>query len=307
MTDFRTCPDCRGTDPEACAACGGTGERPVNVDTLQMAFTAAQWAKGLVETLIADWRSVTKVSVPFGRPNWALRDEDIRITWDGRPLEITLPVAWMALPREERLEAMREHHRKREVEKAQKAYADRRRALEERRARAARELHAIENEALSLAEAETQLFPVHQQKEMDTMTTTDTPIAETQLVQVVLDGKLPASELTACINDPRQALTLLDAWSHAQLRGISNEAFFAERGITDRKSYIAHRDAVKKALRLTAAYQKQLSLRTRRKGGDSEAQWRKVAMKRTVTRLIEIRRAGKAWSAEAAKARMAAA
>ncbi len=307
MTDFRTCPDCLGRASETCATCAGTGERLVSVDALQTAFTAAQWARGLVDTLIADWKSVTKVSVPFGRPTWALRDQNIRITWDGRPNEIILPVVWMALSRDERLAAMRGHHQRVEVEKARKAHADRRRALEERRARAARELLAIKNEALSLVEAETQLFPVHQQKELDAMTNPETPIAETQLVQTVLDGKLSTSELVACANDPHQALTLLDAWSYAGLRGLSHEAFFTERGITDRESYIAHRDALKKALRLTAAYQKQLSLRMRRKGGDSDAQWRKAAMKRTVTHLIEIRRAGKAWSAEAAQARRAAA
>lgn len=306
MTDFRTCPACAATEP-ACLTCDGTGLRPATLEALQLARTAEQWTRALIDELVADWRSVIKVAMPSGKPGWALRDEDIRITWDGRPTVITLPAAWLQLSREERLERMREHHQRAQIEKTQKAHADRRRALEDRKSRLGRELHAIEQEAIALAAAEAELFPVHQQKEMDPMTTTHTPLDDAQIVQDVIDGKLPKAALFAGVNDPRQPVNLTDAWSYAQLRGLSNEAFFAERGITDRDSYIAHRDALKRALRLTAAYQKGLSLRTRQRGGDSDAQWRKFAMKPEITRLIEIRRAGKVWSAEAAKKRKAAA
>lgn len=84
--------------------------------------------------------------------------------------------------------------------------------------------------------------------------------------------------------------------------------FFADvLGLKDKAAYLAFRDLLKAHLRFFAADQKRLAVAMRRPGGDPEAQCRHAQHADLVTTLIEIRRAGKTWSAAQAAAGRAAA
>lgn len=86
-------------------------------------------------------------------------------------------------------------------------------------------------------------------------------------------------------------------------------AFFAELlGLKDKAEYLEFRDLLKAHLRFFAADQKRLALLMRAPGGDPEAQCRHAQHAGLIASLIEIRRAGKDWSAaQAAALRTAAA
>ncbi|MCW3783914.1 hypothetical protein [Defluviimonas salinarum] len=92
-------------------------------------------------------------------------------------------------------------------------------------------------------------------------------------------------------------------------KGETPEEVFADGlHLDSREDYIAFRDRLKAHIRAYAAEQKRYAAAMRQRGGDSGAQWRHGMGAVTITRLIEIRRAGKTWSrARAEAARQAAA
>ena len=95
---------------------------------------------------------------------------------------------------------------------------------------------------------------------------------------------------------------ILKAWDSATKKD-AEAAFFAETlGITGREDYLVFRDALKSWLRTMAQAQKVLALRMSQPGGCSTSQTCKMLGAQQVTTLIEIRRAGKAWSASQAEA-----
>lgn len=85
--------------------------------------------------------------------------------------------------------------------------------------------------------------------------------------------------------------------------------FFSEiLGLKSKEDYLAFRDLLKAHLRFFAADQKRLAMAMRAPGGDPNAQSRHAQHAWLISRLIEIRRAGKVWAAaEAAGARTKAA
>lgn len=101
---------------------------------------------------------------------------------------------------------------------------------------------------------------------------------------------------------------LVGAWRTDSHRKADPAGFFEGRlGLTDKTAYLAFRDLLKAHLRFFAADQKRLAIAMRRPGGDPEAQCRHAQHADLVTTLIEIRRAGKTWSAAQAAAHRAAA
>lgn len=76
------------------------------------------------------------------------------------------------------------------------------------------------------------------------------------------------------------------------------EAFFSTlQELGSREAYVAFRDKLRAHIRILSARQKELALAMRSPGGDSGAQSRHARGAAVVTELIEIRRAGKTWSA----------
>ncbi|ETX13342.1 hypothetical protein OCH239_10895 [Roseivivax halodurans JCM 10272] len=98
---------------------------------------------------------------------------------------------------------------------------------------------------------------------------------------------------------------LISPWRH--LCGAPDPFFRGELGLEAKDDYIAFRDALKAHIRFFAADQKRLSALMRQPGGNSAAQEDRAMQARVITQLIEIRRAGKAWSKTRAKAARTAA
>lgn len=98
------------------------------------------------------------------------------------------------------------------------------------------------------------------------------------------------------------------AGAFARAEGPSGEAFFGELlGLRSKEDYLEFRDQMKAYLRFYAASQKRLRKSTRVPGGDALASSRLHQHAGLITRLIEIRRAGKAWSRARVEAARAAA
>lgn len=107
-----------------------------------------------------------------------------------------------------------------------------------------------------------------------------------------------ARRLCASMNDGRG---LLLAWGHLN---EAPEVFFGETlSLSSKEAYLAFRALLKEHIRFFAAEQRELAKAMRMPGGNEFAQVRRDTYKRTITMLIEIRRAGKVWSAGQAAAR----
>lgn len=83
------------------------------------------------------------------------------------------------------------------------------------------------------------------------------------------------------------------------IEALENDEFPAEiLGVSDKVTYLAHRDNLKAWINILASGQKKLTARTRTYGGDSHAQMMKHYGARVITLLIALRRSGKNWSAK---------
>ncbi|WP_411839936.1 hypothetical protein [Paracoccus sp. ME4] len=101
---------------------------------------------------------------------------------------------------------------------------------------------------------------------------------------------------------------LVGAWRVSSRQKADPAGLFADvLGLKDKAAYLAFRDLLKAHLRFFAEDQKRLAIAMRRPGGNPEAQCRHAQHADLVTTLIEIRRAGKTWSAAQAAAGRAAA
>lgn len=130
----------------------------------------------------------------------------------------------------------------------------------------------------------------------ETLTLT-APIATTEMA---------AKDAAYALHDALRKTGLVAAWNKADTAGTP-QGFFTERlGLESREQYIAFRDTLKAWIKALAANQKELKRLMSEPGGDSSAQWRKDSGADWITDLIEIRRAGKAWSAQARAAKAAA-
>jgi len=119
---------------------------------------------------------------------------------------------------------------------------------------------------------------------------------------------LPAETSAQALQDLRMALHrggVLPAWCKC-LEGQESAFFQDALGITSKEDYLVFRDHLKSLINVLAAGQLPLKAAMRQRGGCSGSQWRKDANAQTITRLIEIRRAGKVWSAMQATQKLAA-
>jgi len=109
----------------------------------------------------------------------------------------------------------------------------------------------------------------------------------------------PAEGTYASINELRMTLYrlgLISAWRKAREKDEA-DFFGVQLGLDSKESYIAFRDQLKSLINVMAAGQVPLRQETRQRGGSSSAQESKAACANAITLLIEIRRAGKVWSA----------
>lgn len=102
------------------------------------------------------------------------------------------------------------------------------------------------------------------------------------------------------VRPPFGPIGLSAAWDDAK---GDMDAFFAPIAGEGHAGYLAHRDAIKDLIRTLAQNQKLLARLMRTPGGDTEAQIAHAQGAQAVTMLIEIRRAGKIWSAAQRAAR----
>ena len=112
-------------------------------------------------------------------------------------------------------------------------------------------------------------------------------------------------ELPVCIEATAENLSIvfsLNALLHRFAVRSGEEAFFGQQmQIMSREDYLAFRSSLKIWLRKLAADQKLCRNYARQAGGDSEAQGRLAMRAPVITALIELRRAGKTWSADRRK------
>jgi len=94
------------------------------------------------------------------------------------------------------------------------------------------------------------------------------------------------------------------AWSPGVPGTVENAYFGDTLGVKTKEEYIAMRDALKGWLRLMEVYQRALKAQCGRPGDQSMPQMYKHRGSQVVTQLIEIRRAGKIWSAAQAKTKV---
>lgn len=132
-----------------------------------------------------------------------------------------------------------------------------------------------------------------------TMTLTDFTIPQT--ATGMINTQKAFYQLVA--RPPFVEASLGAAWDDAE---GDLEAFFAPIAEGGHAGYLAHRDAIKGLIRALAQNQKTLARLMRTPGGDSAAQVAHAYGAHAITLLIEIRHAGKAWSAAQRAARDAA-
>ncbi len=99
---------------------------------------------------------------------------------------------------------------------------------------------------------------------------------------------------------------LYKGWKPGVVGTIENAYFGETLGLKTKADYIEMRDTLKAWLRLMETYQRALKAQMKGKGDKSMAQMYKHNGAHIVTELIEIRRAGKIWSAAQAATKMEA-
>jgi hypothetical protein len=100
---------------------------------------------------------------------------------------------------------------------------------------------------------------------------------------------------------------LYKAWNPSVTGTVENAYFGDTLELKTKEEYIDMRDTLKGWLRLMEAYQRALKAQCSRPGDQSMPQMYKHRGSQVVTQLIEIRRAGKVWSAAQAKTKLEAA
>jgi hypothetical protein len=92
------------------------------------------------------------------------------------------------------------------------------------------------------------------------------------------------------------------AWGSVK-EGGEAEFFATQMQLGSKEAYLEFRDNLKALINAMAAGQKVFSHAMHQFGGSPDGQWRKNSASDVITRLIEIRRAGKVWSASEAVAK----
>lgn len=119
-------------------------------------------------------------------------------------------------------------------------------------------------------------------------------------------SKLSTAKIFAKENEWTKLRTLLRVeiakdWHKCQSTADHHKFFEEVLGVADKESYLNFRSEYKQLINLMSAHQKALAARMHMPGGDSSAQMFKEYFASYITTLIEIRRAGKTWSAAQAK------
>jgi len=88
MTEFRDCPACAAFHPETgspdpdCETCKGSGCRPLDQASIELALSAREWADERVDTLFSDWCRLMGVHAVYGVRSWDIRGPKLRIVQD---------------------------------------------------------------------------------------------------------------------------------------------------------------------------------------------------------------------------------
>ncbi|PTX52658.1 hypothetical protein IQ03_03885 [Gemmobacter caeni] len=150
MSDFRDCPACSdlleetGCADPACASCMGTGARPLDQASIELALSARDWVDERVSDLFSDWCRLMGVHAAYGVHRWetwgdklrVIQDTSCRGCFDTETRELELCWLWMGPPeREAAITALR---RTREAAEAAKAAAAREGRIGQLRAELAR-------------------------------------------------------------------------------------------------------------------------------------------------------------------------
>jgi hypothetical protein len=123
--------------------------------------------------------------------------------------------------------------------------------------------------------------------------------AKTLPVFSVKRGKASRDGSISRAHDIRMS-TAFRAWKFVKEEN-SGEFFSSEMQIKSKAEYLKFRDNLKSMINAMAEGQKLFKHDMSQPGGNPDAQWRKESAENIITSLIEIRRAGKVWSAAAAQ------
>ena len=116
-----------------------------------------------------------------------------------------------------------------------------------------------------------------------------------KIEDIALDSKIEDLQ-SALVRETRDLQGLLPAWRRQKdLPGT----FFGEAlGLVEKTDYLKFRDRLKAIINQLALEQKAMAVKMRLPGGSSSAQFHHAYGAWILSQLIEIRRAGKVWSAE---------
>ncbi len=88
MTDFNDCPGCAArlkeegiADPD-CETCKGSGRRPLDQASIELALSARDWIDERVSDLFADWCRLMGVHAAYGVHSWQSWGDKLRIVQD---------------------------------------------------------------------------------------------------------------------------------------------------------------------------------------------------------------------------------
>ena len=88
MTDFRDCPACAAFHPETgspdpdCETCKGSGCRPLDQASFELALSAREWLDERVSDLFAVWCRLMGVHAAYGVHRWETWGDKLRIVQD---------------------------------------------------------------------------------------------------------------------------------------------------------------------------------------------------------------------------------
>lgn len=88
MSDFSDCPACSdlleetGCADPACASCKGSGSRPRDQASIELALSARDWVDEWVSDLFADWCRLMGVHTAYGVHRWETWGDKLRIVQD---------------------------------------------------------------------------------------------------------------------------------------------------------------------------------------------------------------------------------
>lgn len=108
-TYYPDCPECLNESPAkaSCGTCGGTGQRSMTRENLELAISAWEWAREHLQEALDDYAEMTTGNYAPNLDEITVY-QNISFTFLGRedhhPQNFSMPIEWALLPAKERIE-----------------------------------------------------------------------------------------------------------------------------------------------------------------------------------------------------------